>query len=227
MDFTPLGVLWSGYANAAGPRPRQRCYSYRAWRSVYTGVWTFENELLHRFNLEQILVHDSSGGWIPGQHVRLCALFDNRIMEAHPLTISSAPSDISVCNADGEIETMILVTRVCGDWSRALNKYAIEFPMSKTEDFQDESGDRGRIAGPNGALIQATIDGPYGGCSIDIGDFEHVVLFAGGSGITFMLGLLDDIVGRSIRKGEQLLTKRIELIWCVRALGESLNSNCN
>ena len=43
------------------------------------------------------------------------------------------------------------------------------------------------------------IDGPYGGCSIDIEKYERVVLVANGSGITFTLNILDDLVGRCVR----------------------------
>ena len=44
------------------------------------------------------------------------------------------------------------------------------------------------------------INGPYGECSVDLGEYETALLVAGGSGITFALGVLD-IVGRVVRKG--------------------------
>lgn len=62
------------------------------------------------------------------------------------------------------------------------------------------------------------LDGPYGGCSVDLGTYETVVLVAGGSGITFTLGLLDDLVGRCVnlgrRGGER--TRVVEFIWYIR-----------
>jgi len=65
------------------------------------------------------------------------------------------------------------------------------------------------------------IDGPYGGCSIDPGNFK-ILFVAGGSGATLTLGLLDDIVGRCIkldhRGGEG--TRRIEFAGCVRSFGK-------
>ena len=70
--------------------------------------------------------------------------------------------------------------------------------------------------------LQVMIDGPYGGCSIDLGRYETVLLLSGGSGVTFTLGLLDDIVGRCVklrrRGGER--TQRIEFVWCVQSSGE-------
>ncbi len=53
-----------------------------------------------------------------------------------------------------------------------------------------------------GVPVQVMIDGPYGGCSVDLGEYETALLVAGGSGITFALGVLDDIVGRVVRKGQ-------------------------
>lgn len=65
------------------------------------------------------------------------------------------------------------------------------------------------------------IDGPYGGLSLDLGQYENVLLFAGGAGATFAMGVLDDIVGRitrlNRRNGER--TRRIEFAWCVKSFG--------
>ncbi|CAE6520461.1 unnamed protein product [Rhizoctonia solani] len=65
------------------------------------------------------------------------------------------------------------------------------------------------------------VDGPYGGLTFDLGDFESVLLVAGGSGATFTVGVLDDIVGRIVRhgrsKGEK--TRVIKFVWFVRSYG--------
>jgi hypothetical protein len=114
--------------------------------------------------------------------------------------------------------------RVAGDWTRALNRYANE--MAK---MMEESPIRSDVAidvvekrESFELPVQVLIDGPYGGSSIDLGDYETVLLVSGGSGITFTLGLLDDIVGRCIRKGRMNgeKTRRIELSWCIRSFGE-------
>lgn len=72
-----------------------------------------------------------------------------------------------------------------------------------------------------GIPVQVMIDGPYGGCSIDLGEYESALLFSGGSGVTFTLGMLDDIVGRVVRLGREdgERTKRIEFVWCIRSFG--------
>jgi ferric-chelate reductase len=79
-----------------------------------------------------------------------------------------------------------------------------------------------------GAPAQVSLCGPYGGCSIDLGAYETVLLIAGGSGITFTLGLLDDIVGRCVRRAREYgeRTRRIQFVWCVRSFGEYSLSLC-
>lgn len=72
-----------------------------------------------------------------------------------------------------------------------------------------------------GVPVQVFIDGPYGGPTIDPGSYSSIVLFAGGSGATFTLGVLDDIVGRCVRLGRPGGEKvtRVEFGWCVRGFG--------
>ncbi|EJD05206.1 uncharacterized protein FOMMEDRAFT_145758 [Fomitiporia mediterranea MF3/22] len=71
------------------------------------------------------------------------------------------------------------------------------------------------------APVQVLLDGPYGGCPLDLGTFECVFLVAGGSGMTFTLGLLDELVGRCVRLGRHdgEVTRRIEFVWYIRSFG--------
>ncbi|CAL1697507.1 unnamed protein product [Somion occarium] len=158
-------------------------------------------------NMTLIHIHDCDSGWQAGQHVRLRVFFSNRVFESHPLTIINAPSSSSCLNT----RTMTLAARVRGDWTRALNKYA----QAEQDRLQDEKLDKANVP------VHVMIDGPYGGCSIDLGDYESVLLIAGGSGATFTIGLLDDIVARcgklGRRHGER--TRRIEFAWCIRSFG--------
>ena len=119
--------------------------------------------------------------------------------------------------------------RAAGDWTKALNGYANqmakimeESPIRSGGTAIDVVEKRATSLKSLDVPVQVLIDGPYGGSSIDLGDYETVLLLSGGSGITFTLGLLDDIVGRCIRKdrmnGEK--TKRIEFSWCIRSFGE-------
>ncbi|WFD24579.1 hypothetical protein MEQU1_003282 [Malassezia equina] len=63
--------------------------------------------------------------------------------------------------------------------------------------------------------ITAYLDGPYNH-SYGLGIYEHAVLFAGGSGITFCLPQVTELLHRSL-SGYPILTKTVRLIWMVRS----------
>jgi len=174
------------------------------------------------------LVHipHATSGWVAGQHVRLRVFFSSRVFESHPFTILSAPPDVSCISSMPS--GLSLGIRAAGDWTRALNKYANEMVKTMEEstlrsgDTVDLSTEKIRTSSEAGVPVQVLVDGPYGGSSIDLGDYETVLLLSGGSGITFTLGLLDDIVGRCLiggRKNREK-TKRIEFSWCIGSFGQ-------
>jgi ferric-chelate reductase len=157
----------------------------------------------------QITVDDCDGGWEAGQHIQLRVFFEGRVFESHPLSIVNAPASTS-CLASRSI---VLGARVTGDWTRALNQYvSAEQKRLACEKVDD----------PVPVPVQVMIDGPYGGCSLDLGEYESVLLVAGGAGVTFTLGLLDDLVGRIVRHqrvgGER--TRRVEFAWAIRSFGK-------
>ncbi|KAI0061356.1 iron reductase [Artomyces pyxidatus] len=157
-----------------------------------------------------IRVHDCDGGWEAGQHVRLRVFFEGRVFESHPLTILNAPPATSCLFST----PLTLGARVRGDWTRALHTYA------RTEHDRlvgMSEKDTGAVDVP----VQVMVDGPYGGCSLDLGEYESVFLVAGGAGSTFTLGLLDDIVGRCVKLGRPNgeRTRRIEFAWAIRSFG--------
>ncbi|KAF7421311.1 hypothetical protein PC9H_011833 [Pleurotus ostreatus] len=180
-----------------------------------------------------INIRDCTDGWLPGQHVRLRIFFSGRIFESHPLTIMTNPSSVGVVGKksssgveeeDGDkMEGMVLGARVCGDWTRAVNEYALKegerVRRISSANEKDVSHSPTPLPPATPIPIQVMIDGPYGGCSIDLGEYESVLLVAGGSGATFTISMLDDIVKRcaGVRKGEK--TKRIEFVWCVKSFG--------
>lgn len=106
--------------------------------------------------------------------------------------------------------TLTLAARVRGDWTRALNGYAREEQQRLLEGV---SKDEKMLKVP--VPVHVMIDGAYGGCSIDLGSYESALLVAGGSGATFTLGLLDDIVARCVKLGRKggERTRRVEFAW--------------
>ena len=159
----------------------------------------------------QVTIDDCDGGWEAGQHIMLRVFFEGRVFESHPLTIANAPPSTS-CLASRSI---VLGARVTGDWTRALNQYA----SAEQERITYEDSEK---ADPVPVPVQVMIDGPYGGCSLDLGEYESVLLVAGGAGVTFTLGLLDDLVGRIVRhrRGRGERTRRVEFAWAIRSFGK-------
>ncbi|KAG1830120.1 iron reductase [Suillus variegatus] len=157
-----------------------------------------------------IRVHNCDDGWLSGQHVRLRVFFSNRVFESHPFTILSASPSHSCLSSPG----FLLAARSDGDWTRALNNY--------TRQQQERLQINGKSSGDSGAFVQVMLDGPYGGSSVDLGLYESVFLVAGGSGVTFTLGLLDDIVGRCVKLGrsQEERTRRIEFTWSIGSFGQ-------
>jgi len=106
---------------------------------------------------------------------------------------------------------MLLGARAVGDWTRALN----EFVRAKESD--EEKGEEKNV--------MVMIDGPYGGISFDLGRYDTVLLVAGGAGVTFTMGVLDDLVGRIVRRGRRdgERTTKIQFAWCIKSFGASVS----
>lgn len=119
----------------------------------------------------------------------------------------------------------MLAARNCGDWSGALNALALsDLP-------EDQGADQAALMHGETDFkverrVSVMIDGPYGGSSVDFAGCENVLMISGGSGVTFALGLLDDLVGRIAnerRLGKttgSTRTRKITFVWCVRSFGE-------
>ncbi|KAJ4480196.1 iron reductase [Lentinula aciculospora] len=187
-------------------------------------------------NMTLIRIRDCDTNWIAGQHVRLRVFFSGRVFESHPLTIMNAPSNVTCLATPSSRESgrgIILGARVTGDWTRALNHYAdveakavlaqsaVWVAEKKAPSSDDDSSVSDTPTFVPEVPVQVMLDGPYGGCSLDLGQYETVLLIAGGSGATFTIGVLDDIVGRCARLGRpnNERTRRIEFVWCLRSYG--------
>ncbi|KAJ7076743.1 hypothetical protein B0H15DRAFT_863285 [Mycena belliarum] len=72
-----------------------------------------------------------------------------------------------------------------------------------------------------GRMAHLILDGPYGGPTLHAPDYARVLMFAGGSGATFTLGVLDELVGRCTRAefAGETKTRRVVWCWCVRSFG--------
>lgn len=66
--------------------------------------------------------------------------------------------------------------------------------------------------------VPVLLDGPYGGLEGDFTLYEHVILLAGGTGITFVKPVLEWLLIQM--QYTTCKTSSVELIWSVRHAGE-------
>ncbi|KAJ7722393.1 hypothetical protein B0H16DRAFT_1385845 [Mycena metata] len=161
----------------------------------------------------------ATNGWRAGQHVQVRAMIGGRAWEGHPLSVCCAAPDVSCLRApDGGPIGMLLAARSCGDWTRSLHNFGLAPEDDAISQPAIVEEDADAFPGREAHFI---LEGPYGGPTLRAGDYERVLLFAGGSGVTFTLAVLDELVGRCVRQGrrEGEKTRRVVWCWCVRSFG--------
>ncbi|KAL1629048.1 hypothetical protein SLS54_001740 [Diplodia seriata] len=131
--------------------------------------------------------------WRPGQYVYLrmpgIAVFEN-----HPFTIASLCSKDFPSSYGEDYRDMVLVFRPFGGFTNKVLLSAIERGPWHT--------------------YRAFIDGPYGGMQRRLDSFDHVVLVAGGSGITAIVSQLLDLIKR-MRDGKAV-TRSVQVVWALK-----------
>lgn len=142
-----------------------------------------------------------NGGWIAGQHVYVSfwGLDVFRKSQSHPFSIVNASRTIDA--KDDSPQELELVLRIKSGVTKKLADYIIKHSNSL----------------PASALVTISMEGPYGFAPSPAEDFESVLLFAGGSGITHPASILDYLM----QKVEQKLavTSQIKLVWAIQHLG--------
>ncbi|KAL8154321.1 hypothetical protein V2J09_012081 [Rumex salicifolius] len=119
-------------------------------------------------------------------------------LQWHPFSVSSSPMD-------GKHHLSVLI-KVLGSW---------------TENLKD------RISSANGqhqekllqSQITASVEGPYGHESPYHLKYKHLVLVAGGIGISPFLAVLNDVFNR-IKEGKPCLTRSILILWAIKGSDE-------
>lgn len=69
----------------------------------------------------------------------------------------------------------------------------------------------------DGAQLLALVAGPYGEPP-QVKEYDSVLMIAGGSGITFTMPMLQDM----LRKIDTKTVRRVDFVWCVSGMGEYL-----
>ncbi|KAI0775988.1 hypothetical protein BD413DRAFT_257872 [Trametes elegans] len=130
--------------------------------------------------------------WRPGQHayVVLPSVSDLPT-EAHPFTIASIPSAMDGTDGLKEKDVVFLVRGRSGFTAR-LRDHATRNRETR---------------------VPAFVDGPYG-CPPDLSKYSTCILIAGGSGVSYTLPLLLDLVHRARAKTSDV--RRVVFVWAVR-----------
>ena len=160
--------------------------------------------------------------WAPGQSVLLC-LPDLAAFQSHPFTI--------VNNDSSEITLLIKarkgLTRKLYQWVSTHRQRAIERDVEakrhSSASTQSTGGDLVVQAPP--VLLRAILDGPFGSADrVKWGEYSTVVIFCGGSGISFGASVLEYICGQLSQVGlsssPRFKTTRLRFCWIVREFAE-------
>ena len=150
----------------------------------------------------KVSIRNLSKGWRAGQHVRLTVVSIGMgvgIIESHPFTIASTSDDD---------EGLVLYCKKTGDWTAKLSALAKGGATAK-------SSEAGIGAGRNVSVI---IHGPYGGPGLAVfSSYSAAMIVCGGSGITFGLGIMKEIMRDSFDRKSRV--RLVDLVWIVRDPG--------
>lgn len=141
--------------------------------------------------------------WAPGQHVFL-RFPSIRMFESHPFTIISIPSSMDAKMAEKQQpelknEVVVLVRSAAG------------FTMKLVE----------TAAEGQDVTVPVLLDGPYGHDENTLRAYDSVLILAGGSGITYGVSLLKDLV-KGMKLAERSRCKTVEFYWAIRNKGVPL-----
>ncbi|EIW56151.1 iron reductase [Trametes versicolor FP-101664 SS1] len=170
----------------------------RLMRLVKSRVATARLRPLPDLGMTRVEIPAINAGWRAGQHVRIRVLSlgmgYRRWAEAHPFTIASVSR-----SASGE--GLVLMVKKAGDWTNKL------FDLAQRADY----GEANRI----GSNVRVIIEGPYGGPGHAIfGSFSGAMFVAGGSGVTFALAAVQDLMKKDLEYKSRV--RAMELVWCIQ-----------
>ncbi|GAA6028616.1 hypothetical protein JCM8097_007312 [Rhodosporidiobolus ruineniae] len=158
----------------------------------------------------------TSQKWRPGQHIYLHApTFEGG---GHPFSIASTYLPISHLDDDPapQSSTMTLVVRVHGGLTAKLYQHVIE----GTEALAYSPAEAETLSMP---LFPAFTEGPYGHRLL-LHRYESVLLVGGGTGVTFPLPLMLDLVRRARNRqlggAKPLITERVTFVWAIKDAAE-------
>lgn len=155
---------------------------------------------IHELGLTRVEIPQINAGWRAGQHVRLRVLSSGMGIlgwsEVHPFTIASV---------SGDGQGLVLLCKKAGNWTNKLFRLA-----------QSNWGNAEKVG--QGVQVWVMLEGPYGGLGNTMLDgFSGALFVVGGSGITFALSAIQELVQKDVQGKSRL--NIIELVWSVQDIG--------
>ena len=162
------------------------------WRSKTAArLWSNQARLTRLpGNVTRITIDKPAVSWKPGQHMFL-SCHSIVPLQSHPFTISSLP-------CDGAMEFLVQARE--GGTKRFMKYASSHLPTA-------EHG--------LSSLKHVGIEGPYGRLR-PLNQFDSVVLFAGGTGATFTVALMRDVVKSWCLK-DRHAGRRIRFVWVIKS----------
>lgn len=184
--------VWPYVVAAAGIISFDYLLRFMKTRVFYARIRPIPDLMLTRIEVPQL-----NAGWRAGQHVRIRVLSSAMgwigWAESHPFTIATAAKTP---------EGMVLLCKNVGGWTGRL------YEMAKVAGYGTDEGAFGRT-------VQVMIEGPYGGPGHCVfASYSAAMFIVGGSGITFALSAVQDILQRDSEGASRV--KIIEVIWSVQ-----------
>ena len=163
--------------------------------------------------------------WYPGQHF-LINIPSIARFTSHPFTCASVCDSLAEDDSGREI---VLFIRAKKGWTKRLWDTVAVLSAQGKKHPDGEKMPRGCSMPPRGVLMRGYVDGPFGSAArARYGEHSSVVLFAGGSGVSFALAVLEYMCmcmagrdGRELggRKGgfgmKGFKTTRVRFVWIV------------
>ncbi|KAH7890412.1 hypothetical protein F5I97DRAFT_1799605 [Phlebopus sp. FC_14] len=166
-------------------------------RLIKTRIFDARIRPIPDLTITRIEIPELNAGWRTGQHVRIRVLSSAMgwfgWAESHPFTIASVAKTP---------EGLVLMCKKAGGWTGKL------YEMAKVAGYGYEEGGMARS-------VMVVLEGPYGGPGHAVfASYSAVMFVVGGSGITFALAAVQDLIQRDVEGTSRV--KIIELIWCIQ-----------
>ncbi|KAJ2962788.1 hypothetical protein NQZ79_g2067 [Umbelopsis isabellina] len=217
----------------------------RFYNSNYTQTETISVEAAANQPFTRIVFRKENleKNFVPGQYVFLSIrqsqgvrkVFDT--LNWHPFTISEILPAYSKHEKDqllerGKISEVIKVKDQEKSSDEAVSSTPTSSPTAVSDTDSDNTAYSSGVASVHIKDLEVSVDGPFGANNLHFQDFETVILFSAGVGVTPSLTILKDLVERRSKGYSTVRTKTIHFLWSLRKSEHadafiSILSSCN